>query len=171
MKSTKVSHTPPRQPSHPSQPWHTQFHHLRPPIRQTAPSRAAPRHHHTFSHHIHDIPRPTTKMSERGQFRGGSNRGGQRGGRGGGGARGGSHNNNPHSNTEQAARPKKENILDLNKYIDKEIMVKFSGGREGVCFWLFHRATASRLHFATTCYFRETGIIDVLTEKPQSPAH
>ncbi|KAF2757185.1 LSM-domain-containing protein, partial [Pseudovirgaria hyperparasitica] len=27
-------------------------------------------------------------------------------------------------------RPKKENILDLSKYIDKDINVKFNGGRE-----------------------------------------
>lgn len=57
-------------------------------------------------------------MSERGNFRGG------RGGRGDrGGARGG----------RQAGGPerKKENILDLTKYMDKEITVKFNGGREG----------------------------------------
>ncbi|KAJ5613987.1 Ribonucleoprotein LSM domain eukaryotic/archaea-type [Penicillium herquei] len=59
-------------------------------------------------------------MSERGSFRGG--RGGGRGGRqpqqksgGGGGAQ---------------EKPKKENILDLNKYMDKEVQVKFNGGRE-----------------------------------------
>ncbi|KAJ5082682.1 Ribonucleoprotein LSM domain eukaryotic/archaea-type [Penicillium argentinense] len=58
-------------------------------------------------------------MSERGSFRGG--RGG-RGGRpqqqksgGGGGAQ---------------EKPKKENILDLSKYIDKQLTVKFNGGRE-----------------------------------------
>ena len=28
-------------------------------------------------------------------------------------------------------RPKKENILDLAKYMDKEVTVKFNGGREG----------------------------------------
>jgi hypothetical protein len=28
-------------------------------------------------------------------------------------------------------RPKKENILDLAKYMDKRITVKFNGGREG----------------------------------------
>ncbi|KAI5212378.1 hypothetical protein AUEXF2481DRAFT_40742 [Aureobasidium subglaciale EXF-2481] len=72
-------------------------------------------------------------MSERGQFRGGhrggNNRGGNRGGRGGG--RGGNNNNNPsHNQNEETPRPKKENILDLNKYMDKEIQVKFSGGRE-----------------------------------------
>lgn len=30
-------------------------------------------------------------------------------------------------------RPKKENILDLKKYMDKRITVKFNGGREGLC--------------------------------------
>ncbi|CAI7660512.1 hypothetical protein N7533_009374 [Penicillium manginii] len=61
-------------------------------------------------------------MSERGSFRGG--RGGGRGGGrqqqqqksgGGGGAQ---------------EKPKKENILDLGKYMDKEVQVKFNGGRE-----------------------------------------
>lgn len=65
-------------------------------------------------------------MSERGNFRGrgggGGGRGGGERGRGGGG-RGGGH-------TQGAEKPKKENILDLAKYMDKEIMVKFNGGRE-----------------------------------------
>ncbi|KAL8705396.1 MAG: hypothetical protein Q9201_001468 [Fulgogasparrea decipioides] len=69
-------------------------------------------------------------MSERANFRGGrgGGRGGgdQRGGRG-GGARGGSA-----GGQSQAEKPKKENILDLTKYIDKEITVKFNGGREVV---------------------------------------
>ncbi|EME85827.1 uncharacterized protein MYCFIDRAFT_181789 [Pseudocercospora fijiensis CIRAD86] len=56
-------------------------------------------------------------MSERGNFRGG--RGGRRGDRGG---RGGGH--------AQGADRKKENILDLAKYMDKDITVKFNGGRE-----------------------------------------
>ncbi|KZF19691.1 U6 snRNA-associated Sm-like protein LSm7 [Xylona heveae TC161] len=65
-------------------------------------------------------------MSERGNFRGGRGSGGGRGGRGGdrggrGGAQGG-----------QAQERKKENILDLSKYMDKEINVKFNGGREVV---------------------------------------
>lgn len=66
-------------------------------------------------------------MSERGAFRGrgGGGRGGDRGGRGGG--RGG-HGGGAGGQTE---RPKKENILDLGKYMDKELTVKFSGGREG----------------------------------------
>lgn len=68
-------------------------------------------------------------MSERGAFRGrggGGGRGGDRGGRGGGrGGHGGGAGG-------QAERPKKENILDLGKYMDKELTVKFSGGREGM---------------------------------------
>jgi hypothetical protein len=64
-------------------------------------------------------------MSERGSFRGGRGRG--RGGQaqqksGGGGAQ---------------EKPKKENILDLNKYMDKEVQVKFNGGREGMFFFIF----------------------------------
>lgn len=68
-------------------------------------------------------------MSERASIRGG--RGGRGGGRGGDrggdrpGARGG-HTNN----AAAPERPKKENILDLSKYADKSIIVKFSGGRE-----------------------------------------
>ncbi|GIZ46748.1 hypothetical protein CKM354_000986100 [Cercospora kikuchii] len=62
-------------------------------------------------------------MAERGQFRGGRGRGEGRG-RGGGdrGGRGGGH--------AQGAERKKENILDLSKYLEKGITVKFSGGRE-----------------------------------------
>ncbi|KAE8163967.1 hypothetical protein BDV40DRAFT_298903 [Aspergillus tamarii] len=69
-------------------------------------------------------------MSERGSFRGGRGRGGghdRSGGRGGhsksGGASGGA---------QQQEKPKKENILDLSKYMDKEVRVKFNGGREVV---------------------------------------
>ena len=65
-------------------------------------------------------------MSERASFRGGrgggrgdrGDRGGGRGGRGGAGA------------GDQKEKPKKENILDLSKYMDKEISVRFNGGRE-----------------------------------------
>jgi len=66
-------------------------------------------------------------MSERGNFRGGRGGGrGDRGGRGGGerGGRGGSQ--------AQGGDRKKENILDLTKYMDKELTVKFNGGREGM---------------------------------------
>lgn len=74
-------------------------------------------------------------MSERGQHRGaarggsrghGEHRGGRGGGRGGhGGERGGHGGGN-------FEKPKKENILDLGKYMDKQITVKFNGGREGM---------------------------------------
>lgn len=59
----------------------------------------------------------------RGGGRGHSEHRGGRGG-GGGGGRGG-------HNSQQQERPKKENILDLGKYMDKRITVKFNGGREG----------------------------------------
>ncbi|PWY64036.1 U6 snRNA-associated Sm-like protein LSm7 [Aspergillus heteromorphus CBS 117.55] len=68
-------------------------------------------------------------MSERGSFRGGArgrgggyDRAGGRGGHKGGGAGGGAQ--------QQQEKPKKENILDLTKYMDKEVRVKFNGGRE-----------------------------------------
>ena len=67
-------------------------------------------------------------MSERGHFRGGGRGGGRGGDRGRGGGRGGSHQQ---SNQSQE-KPKKENILDLTKYIDKQINVKFNGGRESM---------------------------------------
>ena len=67
-------------------------------------------------------------MSERGHFRGGE-RGGGRGGGGRGGPRGASRGG-AHGNQLQPEKPKKENILDLSKYMDKEVCVKFSGGRE-----------------------------------------
>ena len=67
-------------------------------------------------------------MSERGNFRGGGGgRGGERGGRGGGrGGRGGG------AAGEQKERPKKENIIDLNRFMDKKLKIKFNGGREGM---------------------------------------
>ncbi|XP_014551806.1 hypothetical protein COCVIDRAFT_30735 [Bipolaris victoriae FI3] len=69
-------------------------------------------------------------MSERGAFRGrGGGRGGDRGGRGGGRGGGGGGGGGAHAGG-QTERPKKENILDLSKYMDKQITVKFSGGRE-----------------------------------------
>lgn len=76
-------------------------------------------------------------MSERGNFRGrggGGGRGGGERGRGGGGgaARGGGGA----AHAQGAEKPKKENILDLAKYMDKEIMVKFNGGRESELSWL-----------------------------------
>ena len=68
--------------------------------------------------------------SDRGAFRAGRGGRGDRGGsgRGGGGGGRGAHSGGA---GQSAERPKKENILDLGKYMDKEIMVKFNGGREG----------------------------------------
>jgi len=65
----------------------------------------------------------------RGGGRGGGG-GGFRGGRGGG--RGGAHGpgGDKAGGDKAAERPKKENILDLAKYMDKQITVKFNGGRE-----------------------------------------
>ncbi|KKA26362.1 hypothetical protein TD95_003837 [Thielaviopsis punctulata] len=67
-------------------------------------------------------------MADRGNYRGGGrggSRGDYRGGRGGG--RGGHHG----GDREQREPKKRDNILDLAKYMDKAIRVKFTGGREG----------------------------------------
>ena len=64
-------------------------------------------------------------MSERASFRGG------RGGRGDRGGRGGSERGRGGSNAQGGERKQRENILDLSKYMDKDISVKFNGGREG----------------------------------------
>lgn len=58
--------------------------------------------------------------SSRGTSRGGSGaRGGGNSGRGGAGG------------AKSEDKPKREAILDLSKYLDKRIRVKFTGGREG----------------------------------------
>ncbi|RYP50314.1 hypothetical protein DL769_010965 [Monosporascus sp. CRB-8-3] len=71
-------------------------------------------------------------MADRPHQRGG--RGGSgphRGGRGGrGGRSGGGHGADSGGVPQERERPKKENILDLSKYMDKRITVKFNGGRE-----------------------------------------
>ncbi|KAG6021461.1 hypothetical protein E4U40_005276 [Claviceps sp. LM458 group G5] len=70
-------------------------------------------------------------MSDRPAHRGGRGGGGgnSRGGRGGGG-RGGGGGGSGGAGSDKPEKPKKENILDLAKYMDKEITVKFNGGRE-----------------------------------------
>lgn len=68
-------------------------------------------------------------MSERGNFRGGRGGRGDRGGRGSGSTDRGGRGASQQSGGDR----KKENILDLTKYMDKEITVKFNGGREGQC--------------------------------------
>ncbi|KAK3311481.1 uncharacterized protein B0T15DRAFT_521591 [Chaetomium strumarium] len=69
----------------------------------------------------------------------GGGRGGSRGGRGGGGGGRGGGGGAAAAGGGAAAgagadgnkeRPKKENILDLKRYMDKRITVKFNGGRE-----------------------------------------
>lgn len=60
----------------------------------------------------------------------GTSRGGPRGGRGGGGPGGGGPRGGSHTQGKDGEKPKKENILDLSKYMDKGITVKFNGGRE-----------------------------------------
>lgn len=69
------------------------------------------------------------QRGNRGGFRGG-NRGGPRGG-----GRGG-HNEGRGGHGNQGERKPREAILDLGKFIDKAITVKFNGGREGA-FTLF----------------------------------
>ncbi|ORX62393.1 U6 snRNA-associated Sm-like protein LSm7 [Hesseltinella vesiculosa] len=63
-------------------------------------------------------------MSDRGRghYSGRGERGGR--GRGRGGGRGGYH--------QHQDKPKKEAILDLGKYMDKKVRVRFNGGREVV---------------------------------------
>ena len=57
-------------------------------------------------------------------------RGASRGGRGAGGLRGrGSAPSGPQTSPEE--RKKREAILDLSKYVNERIRVKFTGGREG----------------------------------------
>ncbi|KAL8407445.1 hypothetical protein RB594_006321 [Gaeumannomyces avenae] len=74
-------------------------------------------------------------MADRPQRGAGGSRGGFRG-RGGGGGRGrgdshsGGGRGDHHSGGGDRDRPKKENILDLARYMDKEVQVKFNGGRE-----------------------------------------
>ncbi|KAL7412272.1 hypothetical protein BDY24DRAFT_393835 [Mrakia frigida] len=59
--------------------------------------------------------------------RGGRNQpGGGRGRGGGGGSRGGRGGDQ----SGGGDKPKREQILDLSKYVDKKIRVKFTGGRE-----------------------------------------
>lgn len=65
------------------------------------------------------------KQGARGSHRGRGRGGGGRGG-GGAGGRGGYHG------AQQQEKPKKESILDLSKYMEKKVRVRFNGGREGL---------------------------------------
>ncbi|KAH8878886.1 LSM-domain-containing protein [Thozetella sp. PMI_491] len=93
---------------------------------------------HSHHHKVTNLSRSTLhytttrRMADRPAHRG---RGGYRGGRGGGGRGGGGGERGGHGHGHGAGagdreRPKKENILDLAKYMDKRITVKFNGGRE-----------------------------------------
>ncbi|KAH6855290.1 hypothetical protein B0I37DRAFT_364477 [Chaetomium sp. MPI-CAGE-AT-0009] len=57
-------------------------------------------------------------------------RGGRGGGGGGRGGSGGGSGGQGQQGQQDKERPKKENILDLKKYMDKRVTVKFNGGRE-----------------------------------------
>lgn len=57
-----------------------------------------------------------------------------RGGMGGPSRGGGRHSGGgPHGSQPSLDKPKREAILDLAKYVNARIRVKFTGGREGVC--------------------------------------
>ncbi|KAL2150038.1 hypothetical protein VTH82DRAFT_7714 [Thermothelomyces myriococcoides] len=60
----------------------------------------------------------------------GGHRGARSGGGRGGGRGGAAAAQSQGQQGQDKERPKKENILDLKKYMDKRITVKFNGGRE-----------------------------------------
>ena len=62
--------------------------------------------------------------------RGGGGRGEHRGRGGGRGGHAGEGRGGAYAGGDRE-KSKKENILDLGKYMDKQITVKFTGGREG----------------------------------------
>ena len=74
--------------------------------------------------------RPPHRGGGRGGSRGGRG-GGYRGGGGGGHGGGGAGGHGGAGNNQERERPKKENILDLKKYMDQRINVQFNGGRQG----------------------------------------
>lgn len=51
----------------------------------------------------------------------------------GGGHGGGRHHGGPQGPQPTLDKPKREAILDLAKYVNARIRVKFTGGREGAC--------------------------------------
>jgi len=67
-------------------------------------------------------------MADRG--RGGPTRGGQRGGGPGNSSRGGGKHHGPQGPQPTMDKPKREAILDLSRYTNERIRVKFTGGRE-----------------------------------------
>jgi hypothetical protein len=78
------------------------------------------------------------------QGRGGAMRGGGQYHRGGAGpshghSRGGGRHGGPQGPQPTLDKPKREAILDLAKYVNARIRVKFTGGREGVATSVFLR--------------------------------
>jgi U6 snRNA-associated Sm-like protein LSm7 len=58
-------------------------------------------------------------------------RGASRGARGAGGSNRGRNSGPPGPQTSSEEKKKREAILDLSKYVNERIRVKFTGGREG----------------------------------------
>lgn len=95
--------------------------------------------------------------------RGGGGSGGGGGHRGGRGGHGGGGHGHHEGGGERSERPKKENILDLSKYQDKEIRVKFAGGREGAfcvgfCLLLSSLYTSIPLASTNSCRCTDFGV-------------
>jgi hypothetical protein len=108
-----------------------------PHLHPTSPSFPCPLLFAPFQHTLRRMA-DTQRPPHRGGGRGG--RGEHRGGRGGGGRsghEGGGRGGHAGGAGGERERPKKENILDLGKYMDKKITVKFTGGREGEFFFSF----------------------------------
>jgi len=78
------------------------------------------------------IPPPAAMSEQQPQSRGGFRGRGPRGDRGGRAGAPSSRSGAQKSGGGDTERPKKENILDLSKYLNKALRVKFSGGREGM---------------------------------------
>lgn len=75
---------------------------------------------------------PAFMSEQQPQSRGGFRGRGPRGDRGGRAGAPSSRSGAQKSGGGDTERPKKENILDLSKYLNKALRVKFSGGREGM---------------------------------------
>ena len=75
---------------------------------------------------------PAIMSEQQPQSRGGFRGRGARGDRGGRTGAPSSRSGAQKSGGGDTERPKKENILDLSKYLNKALRVKFSGGREGM---------------------------------------
>ena len=116
--------------------------HLSPSKGETSVPSPFTTHHHTQKRHVRPSTPPLTLSkkqtltsllppSNHSQGRGG----GMRGARGGGfsAPRGGGRHGGPQGPQPTLDKPKREAILDLAKYVNARIRVKFTGGREGVC--------------------------------------